>query len=293
MVLPEPTLTPELKNQDDKPAPVTIVSDQALEPQNPFGAGTNLEEYATTDPINIYTVKANDTLDSIAKSQKTSKAAIIEANSDVKKSELTKVGQLLVIVPVKASTKKETQVAETPKKSELKVAPVVPEETAPVSAPAPAPEVQTNTVASTESLPPQGQPSGNIAGGYIWPFPTDIGSVSQALHADRAVDLRAPIGTPIYAIADGDILIAHPSGYNGGYGKYVVENTNKGPQFIYGHMSKVVAEAGQTVKQGEIIGYVGSTGNSTGPHLHLGTRGGAPNPFENLKVSGTANDFHD
>ena len=84
------------------------------------------------------------------------------------------------------------------------------------------------------------------------------------LHA--GLDFSAPTGTPIYATADGEVQIA---GFNtDGYGNKVVINHGYGFQTLYAHMVRVIANVGQSVKRGEVIGYVGSTGKSTGPHLH-------------------------
>ncbi len=84
------------------------------------------------------------------------------------------------------------------------------------------------------------------------------------LHA--GLDFTAPSGTPIYATADGVVQIA---GFNtDGYGNKVVINHGFGYQTLYGHMARVKAKAGQSVKRGEVIGYIGNTGKSTGPHCH-------------------------
>jgi murein DD-endopeptidase MepM/ murein hydrolase activator NlpD len=84
------------------------------------------------------------------------------------------------------------------------------------------------------------------------------------LHA--GLDFSAPTGTPIYATADGEVQIA---GFNtDGYGNKVVINHGYGFQTLYAHMVRVIANIGQSVKRGEVIGYVGSTGKSTGSHLH-------------------------
>ncbi len=84
------------------------------------------------------------------------------------------------------------------------------------------------------------------------------------LHA--GLDFAAPSGTPIYATADG---IVQTAGFNtDGYGNKVVINHGYGYQTLYGHMVRVKAKAGQRVKRGEVIGYIGSTGKSTGPHCH-------------------------
>ena len=104
------------------------------------------------------------------------------------------------------------------------------------------------------------------------------------LHA--GIDLAAPGGTPIYAAASGYVQVAGWS--SGGYGNYVIIYHGKmsdGNQYstLYGHMRSVATSAGKYVQQGEIIGYVGSTGNSTGNHLHLevwkgGSKANAVNP---------------
>lgn len=80
------------------------------------------------------------------------------------------------------------------------------------------------------------------------------------------IDFTAPQGTPIYATADGVVKMAGFS--DGGYGNHVIINHGYGYETLYGHMVRVKARAGQKVKRGEIIGYVGSTGKSTGPHCH-------------------------
>ncbi|MEQ1509834.1 MAG: M23 family metallopeptidase [Sphingopyxis sp.] len=90
----------------------------------------------------------------------------------------------------------------------------------------------------------------------------------------NGMDFGAPHGAPIYAVSDGTIAVA---GYSGGYGRYVRINHGSGLGTGYGHMSRIAVSAGQHVRRGQIIGYVGSSGLSTGPHLHYEMyRGGAP-----------------
>jgi murein DD-endopeptidase MepM/ murein hydrolase activator NlpD len=80
------------------------------------------------------------------------------------------------------------------------------------------------------------------------------------------LDFTAPVGTPIYAAADG---VVRDAGFNtGGYGNRVVVNHGFGYETLYAHMVRIKARVGTKVKRGEVIGYVGSTGKSTGPHLH-------------------------
>ena len=84
----------------------------------------------------------------------------------------------------------------------------------------------------------------------------------------QGVDFRAPTGTPIYATGNGVVTHSgHSSGY-GGYGIMVKINHGFGFQTLYAHMSRTAVRAGQRVQRGDLIGYVGNTGTSIGPHLH-------------------------
>lgn len=103
---------------------------------------------------------------------------------------------------------------------------------------------------------------------------------SAAMHA--GIDLASPTGTPIYATADGVVDRAE---WFGGYGNMVQIEHGKGIATRYGHMSKIAARPGERVKRGDLIGYVGSTGRSTGSHLHYEVRidGRAVNPVPFLQ----------
>ncbi len=83
------------------------------------------------------------------------------------------------------------------------------------------------------------------------------------------VDLAAPSGSPIVASSDGMVSKA---GWNGGYGLFISLEHGGGMETRYGHMSRLNVVAGQRVRTGDVIGFVGSTGHSTGPHLHFETR---------------------
>lgn len=83
------------------------------------------------------------------------------------------------------------------------------------------------------------------------------------------IDIGAPSGTPVVATATGTVVSA---GWNGGYGKAIVIQHNDTLQTLYGHLSEIAVQPGQQITQGTVIGLVGSTGNSTGPHLHFETR---------------------
>ena len=82
----------------------------------------------------------------------------------------------------------------------------------------------------------------------------------------KGLDFTAPQGTPIYATGNGVVKIAGAS--SGGYGNHVVINHGYGYETVYGHMVKIKVTTGQKINRGEVIGWVGSTGKSTGPHCH-------------------------
>jgi murein DD-endopeptidase MepM/ murein hydrolase activator NlpD len=97
-----------------------------------------------------------------------------------------------------------------------------------------------------------------------------IDPVYKTVKFHAGLDFTAPTGTPIYASANGVVKIAAHLGT--GYGNHVVINHGYGYETLYGHMFRIKAKPGQRVKRGEIIGYVGSTGKSTGPHCHYEVR---------------------
>ena len=117
-----------------------------------------------------------------------------------------------------------------------------------------------------------------LVGYFINPVP-GYKRVSQGLHGKNGVDLAAPTGTKIVAAASGTVLLAR-NGYNGGYGNMVIIKHPNGTQTLYAHQSKIATKTGAKVSQGETIGYVGSTGHSTGPHLHYEIHGARNNALD-------------
>lgn len=111
---------------------------------------------------------------------------------------------------------------------------------------------------------------------------TDPFRGTAAMHA--GVDIPGPTGTPIYATADG--VISH-SGRQGGYGNMIEINHGKGIATRYGHLSTLLVAENTRVKRGQLIGLMGSTGRSTGPHLHYEVRidGHAVNPVPFLTTA--------
>lgn len=101
-----------------------------------------------------------------------------------------------------------------------------------------------------------------IASGYGY----RIDPVYKTTKFHAGLDFSAPQGTPIYATADGTVSTSGNTG--NGYGNHVIINHGYGYETLYGHMVRVKSRVGQAVKRGEVIGWVGSTGKSTGPHCH-------------------------
>lgn len=130
-------------------------------------------------------------------------------------------------------------------------------------------------------------PSGS---GFAWPTPGFV-SLSSEWFEDREVYNHGGIdiagagimGTPVVAAADGTVVATNSScthnwgksyscGCGGGYGNYVMISHAGGKMTVYGHLTSLTVSSGQSVSRGQVIGYVGSTGNSTGPHLHYECR---------------------
>jgi murein DD-endopeptidase MepM/ murein hydrolase activator NlpD len=117
------------------------------------------------------------------------------------------------------------------------------------------------------------------AAGLVWPVrgrvTSEFGWRWGRMH--QGIDIAAPTGTPIIAAKRGVVIHAGPMG---GYGNCVIVDHGGGFTTVYAHQSRVGARNGQAVEQRQVIGYVGSTGHSTGPHLHFETRvnGSAQNP---------------
>jgi Flp pilus assembly pilin Flp len=110
-----------------------------------------------------------------------------------------------------------------------------------------------------------GEPaSGGIS--LTWPAAGRISQRAWACH--HAIDIAAPLGAPIYAAAAGEIVKAGYTEYPG-YGRMIVVRHDDGYQTLYGHLSTSYVHVGEHVARGELIGRMGSTGRSTGSHLHF------------------------
>ncbi|MBI5045575.1 MAG: M23 family metallopeptidase [Candidatus Niyogibacteria bacterium] len=256
---------------------ITIVENSALLPvTGPLGSLADaLEVQKKSDQISIYVVREGDTLSGIAKLFGVSVNTIVWANADINRGDLIRKGQVLIILPVSGVqyvVKKGDTLAGIVKKFNGDARDIL----------------DFNGLASGSDLAEGMEiliPNGEIAapkyyteqygapnvqeyaGYYLKPV---NGRKTQGIHGYNGVDLAASYGTPIVASATGDVLISKSSGWNGGYGQYIV---------IQHHLSKNIVWSGWHVVQGQIIGYIGSTGKSTGPHLHFEIRGGPRNPF--------------
>jgi murein DD-endopeptidase MepM/ murein hydrolase activator NlpD len=100
-------------------------------------------------------------------------------------------------------------------------------------------------------------------------------------HCHTGLDFAAPQGTPIHAIANGTIVDA---GWAGAYGNRTVERLDDGTELWYAHQSAISVQKGQKVSGGQVIGLVGSTGNVTGPHVHIEVRPGGGDPVDPYKA---------
>jgi len=277
---------------------ITIVNDSALLPASgPSGSladvGDNISS-RNNGQISIYIVRPGDTLSGIANMFDVSVNTIRWGN-DIARSESIQPGQELVILPVtgiKYTVKTGGSLRDIIEKhgghleeaveyngygadEQLATGTEVIIPNGELAAPKQEVKVAQSRYTQTTSAP-RGTDVPTYSGYYLRPLVG--GTRTQGIHGYNGVDIGASRGTPILASASGKILTSKSSGYNGGYGNYVVIDHENRTQTLYAHASEIIVFSGQSVVQGQVIGYVGSTGRSTGPHLHFEIRG-AKNPF--------------
>jgi LysM repeat protein len=238
--------------------------------------------------ISIYVVHDGDSFTSIAKMFDVSVNTILWANNMPRGAKLT-VGQTLIILPVSGVqyvVKKGDTIESIAKKykgdpdeirayNALALADVLD-----VGAELIIPDGEMPT-AAPKTVRPASSKVRNVGGpNYSGYYAAPLANYrrTQGLHGYNGIDLGSYIGAPITAAAAGDVIIARQGGYNGGYGNYVVVKHGNGTQTLYAHMLSTAVSAGQHVVQGQVVGALGNTGRSTGPHLHFEVRG-ARNPF--------------
>ena len=154
--------------------------------------------------------------------------------------------------------------------------------------------------AAAEAGGSSGGGSANASGSFLWPvasyvyvssrFGLRVHPITGEKKSHTGIDIASNQGTAVYASDGGTVTLA---GWNGGYGNCIMIDHGNGYVTLYGHLSSISVSVGQTVSQGATIGAVGSTGNSTGPHLHFevlknGTRIDPEQFFSGLTISADA-----
>jgi murein DD-endopeptidase MepM/ murein hydrolase activator NlpD len=274
---------------------VRVVDGSALLPdEGPSGTIADIIVRPANPTISRYQVQPDDTLSDIAVLFGVDENTILWAN-DLPRGATIHPGQVLTILPV-------TGLRHTVEKGDT-LATVAEEYNADAAEIASYNGLDSSAslAAGTEIIIPDGvialapaapepQPSASTprpsvssagssdAGGYYL-RPIDGGVRTQGIHGYNGVDLAASAGTPILASASGEVIVSREGGWNGGYGNYVVIQHANGTQTLYAHNSSNIVGVGQYVVQGQVIGYVGTTGRSTGSHVHFEIRGGPRNPF--------------
>lgn len=274
------------------PGEITVVDDAALSSESgPLGTEADVLDIPETDEISVHIVRKGDTITGVAKMFGVSTNTILWANN-LKKGQALTEGSTLVILPI-SGTKHTVKKGDTLKSisalykgevediasfngilstDQLEVGTVIIIPDGEMATPV----TPKTTVKGKTKERTFGTNGPSYAGYYMHPVPGS--RRSQGLHGHNGIDMAAPIGTPVYAAASGTVIVSNVGGWGGGYGTYVVISHPNGTQTLYAHNSKNLVSVGQKVDKGEQIAKVGSTGRSTGPHVHFEVRG-AKNPF--------------
>ncbi len=265
-----------------------MVNEGALVSSGPVGADVVAAAKESTGEISVYTVRAGDTLSHIAEMYGVTANTILWAN-DLPRATSIKEGQTLIILPiagVRHVVKKGDTVGSIAKKYDgdadeilsyneiTSTADLVVGATVVV----PGGAIHTAPVTKMSASPVRTSGSNASTGAGFLSHPAPGTIKTQGLHGYNAVDFAAGVGTAIRAAASGEVIVSKSSGWNGGYGQYVVIKHGNGAQTLYAHLSRNDVGVGAYVSQGEVLGAMGNTGRSTGPHLHFEVRG-ANNPF--------------
>lgn len=268
-----------------------VVGNSALTNENsPVGSGVGTVDPYSSDRISLYTVHPGDTIQQIAEMYNVSVSTILWAN-DMNKGSVLRPDQVIVILPIsgiKHTVKSGDTIATIAKKykadedeiyrfndlvSGAKLS-VGGEIIIPNGEIGETPSTKANSSTSKGST--SSGPSGNSSGYFTRPV---IGGIrTQGVHGHNGIDIAAAYGTPIIAAAEGQVVLSKSGAWNGGYGNYIVIKHNNGMQTLYAHLSQTLVSSGDFVTKGQTIGKMGSTGQSTGVHLHFEVRGGR-NPF--------------
>jgi murein DD-endopeptidase MepM/ murein hydrolase activator NlpD len=263
-----------------------VVNEDTLVSSGPIGPDVMANSKNLSGEISVYTVREGDTLSHIAEMYGVTANTILWAN-DLPKASSIKAGQNLVILPVagvRHTIKKGDTIKAIAKTYDGDVDEILSynqlssDEALVVGTTLviPGGAIHTAPVAKAYASPTKSSGSNSGSSWLSHPVP---GSVkTQGLHGYNAVDLASSIGTGVRAAASGEVIVSKSTGWNGGYGQYIVVKHSNGVQTLYSHLSRNDVGVGDYVNQGEVIGGLGNTGKSTGPHLHFEVRG-ASNPF--------------
>ena len=277
---PDPELDQNFPNLD-------IFQESALvAPANPLGT---MQDRPDQDQIFIYTVKPGDTPSSIAKSFSISANTIMWANSLTSGANL-KAGSQIVILPVSGVqyvVKKGDTIQSIAKKYSGDVTEILAfNGLAPGASLGVGSEViiPNGELGASEAKPTPAQSQRyaslpNLIGYFLRPI--QGGRKTQGIHGSNGVDLASACGSAIFSAANGTVLLVRNSGWNGGFGNFLVVNHPNGTQTLYAHNQKNLVTPGESVTQGQLVALVGNTGNTrsvTGCHVHFEIHG-AKNPF--------------
>ncbi len=280
----------ELLSTNQNPTPATAVgggtvttAEGALISTGPVGASTIAEaKLNTSGEISVYVVREGDSLSQIAEMYGVTSNTILWAN-DLASAASIKPGQTLVILPVAGVQHKVVKgdtIASVVKKYDAELDEVLAFNHLEADAALAVGEEVIIPGGTVKTVAPKSTGGGGGGAGAGWlAHPLPGSQKSQGIHGYNGIDFaRVPQGTTVRAAAAGTVVVARSGGWNGGYGNYVVIKHPNGVQTLYAHLSSVEVSQGQAVSQGERLGGVGTTGRSTGIHLHFEVRGGK-NPF--------------
>ena len=246
-------------------------------------------DFPVNETISVYEVKKGDTIASVATLFNVSKNTIIWAN-DIKNNTIRQ-GDTLVILPItgiKYTVKKGDTVASIAKKYKGDIDDVAryngisKDASLAIGESIVIPEGESNIDIPKQNIGKSGKKNSAAAlataaaSFFVKPLASFV--KTQSIQGHNGVDLAAKIGSPIVAVSNGTVLVSKMGGWNGGYGNMIIISHKNNIQTLYAHLTDVYVAQGTVVEQGQIIGTLGSTGHSTGPHLHIEVRG-AVNPF--------------
>lgn len=279
---------PASPNSDAVANSMTVSQENAIvAPLNPLGIPPPADSAPSGGQIFIYTVRPGDTLSTIAKSFDVSVNTILWANS-IPNNRALGAGQQIVILPVSGvrhEVRKGDTIAAIARKYHAAIEDILQFNGLALDE---EPAVGATIIVPDGELPQSSPAAPGVSSGQyfanlplydgFYARPVAGGRRSRGIHGFNGVDIANSCGLPVFASADGTIIIARSSGWNGGYGRYVVISHANNTQTLYAHMSSLAVAPGQFVRRGEVMGAIGSTGNSTGCHIHFEVRG-ARNPF--------------